>query len=183
MSSQLLFYSFLNINIYIFKLFICSFIYFWPCWVFITAWGFSAVVASGGHPLVAVASLLAERRLKTHGLPWFQRPALESRLQGCGAQAQWLHGVWDLPRPRIEPASPAQAGGFFFTPEPREKPSFQLLIVQTVHVLTAGGNLKDLRLLIRFLLSCRDGGVDQQPARPTATAGSSSLCRNTGNFL
>ena len=110
-------------------------------------------------------------------------PALESRLQGCGAQAQWLHGVWDLPRPRIEPASPAQAGGFFFTPEPREKPSFQLLIVQTVHVLTAGGNLKDLRLLIRFLLSCRDGGVDQQPARPTATAGSSSLCRNTGNFL
>ena len=121
--------------------------------------------------------------LKTHGLPWFQRPALESRLQGCGAQAQWFHGVWDLPRPRIEPASPAQAGGFFFTPEPREKPSFQLLIVQTVHVLTAGGNLKDLRLLIRFLLSCRDGGVDQQPARPTATAGSSSLCRNTGNFL
>ena len=38
--------------------------------------------------------------------------ALERRLSGCGTQAYLLPGLWDLPRPGIEPMSPALAGGF-----------------------------------------------------------------------
>ena len=36
--------------------------------------------------------------------------ALDRRLSSCGAGAQFLHGMWDLPGPGIEPASPALAG-------------------------------------------------------------------------
>ena len=36
-------------------------------------------------------------------------------LSGRGAQAQLLHGKWNLPRPGIEPGSPALAGGFLPT--------------------------------------------------------------------
>ena len=75
--------------------------------------------------------------------------------------------------------SPALAGGFFFTPELPGKPSFQLLTVHTVRVLTAGGSLKDSTLLICFPLGHKDGGVDQQPASLTAAAGSSCLCKKT----
>ena len=33
------------------------FIYFWLCWVFISVWGLSVVVASGGHPSSRCAGL------------------------------------------------------------------------------------------------------------------------------
>ena len=36
--------------------------------------------------------------------------ALERRLSSCGAQAQLLHSMWDLPGPGIKPVSPACAG-------------------------------------------------------------------------
>ena len=49
-------------------------------------------------PLTIVASLVAEHRLRTH------------RLSSCGSQAQLLHGMWDLPRPGLEPMSPALVG-------------------------------------------------------------------------
>ena len=39
--------------------------------------------------------------------------ALENRLNKCGTWAQLLRGMWDLPRPGIEPVSPALAGRFF----------------------------------------------------------------------
>ena len=44
--------------------------------------------------------------------------ALEHRLGSCGAQTQLLCGMWDLPRPGIEPVSPALAGGFLTTVPP-----------------------------------------------------------------
>ena len=51
------------------------FIYFWLCWIFVTACRPSSVAVSRGYSLVAVlgvftavASLLAEHRLQTHGL-------------------------------------------------------------------------------------------------------------------
>ena len=44
--------------------------------------------------------------------------ALERRLSSCGAQAQLLHGMWDLPGPGLEPVSPALAGGFLTTAQP-----------------------------------------------------------------
>ena len=40
------------------------------------------------------------------------------RLSSCGARAQLLRGMWDLPRPGLEPASPALAGRFSTTAPP-----------------------------------------------------------------
>ena len=49
-------------------------------------------------PLTIAASLVAEHWLQT------------LRLSSCGSRAQLLRGMWDLPRPGLEPASPALAG-------------------------------------------------------------------------
>ena len=48
-------------------------------------------------PLTIAASLVAEHRLQTR------------RLSNCGSRAQLLRGLWDLPRPGLEPVSPALA--------------------------------------------------------------------------
>ena len=94
------------------NLFIYLFIYLWLCWVFVSVQGLSLVAASGGHSssrcagLTIVASLVAEHRLQTH------------RLSNCGSQAQLLRGMWGLPRPGLEPVSPALAGRFSTTAPP-----------------------------------------------------------------
>ena len=49
-------------------------------------------------PLTIAASLVVEHRLQTR------------RLSNCGSQAQLLRGMWDPPRPGLEPVSPAPAG-------------------------------------------------------------------------
>ena len=61
-------------------------------------------------PLTIVASLVAEHRLQTR------------RLSNCGSRAQLLRGMWDLPRPGLEPVSPALAGGFLTTAPPGKPP-------------------------------------------------------------
>ena len=40
------------------------------------------------------------------------------RLSSCGSRAQLLRGMWDLPRPGLEPMSPALAGRFSTTAPP-----------------------------------------------------------------
>ena len=62
------------------------------------------------RPLTIAASLVAEHRLQTR------------RLSNCGSRAQLLCGVWDLPRPGLEPTSPALAGRLSTTAPPG-KPS------------------------------------------------------------
>ena len=62
-------------------------------------------------PLTIAASLVAEHRLQT------------PRLSNCGLRAQLSRGMWDLPRPGLEPVSPALAGGFSTTAPPG-KPHF-----------------------------------------------------------
>ena len=57
-------------------------------------------------PLTVAASLIAEHRLQTR------------RLSSRGSQAQSLCGMWDLPRPGLEPVSPALAGRFSTTAPP-----------------------------------------------------------------
>ena len=57
-------------------------------------------------PLTVVASLVAEHRLQTR------------RLSSCGSWAQLLCSMWDLPRPGLEPMSPALAGRFSTTAPP-----------------------------------------------------------------
>ena len=61
-------------------------------------------------PLTIAASLVVEHRLQTH------------RLSSCGSWAQLLCGMWDLPRPGLEPVSPALARRFSTTTPPG-KPS------------------------------------------------------------
>ena len=60
-------------------------------------------------PLTIAASLVAEHRLQTR------------RLSSCGSRAQLLRDMWDLPRPGLEPVSPALAGRFLTT-APQGKP-------------------------------------------------------------
>ena len=57
-------------------------------------------------PLTIAASLVAEHRLQTR------------RLSSCGSRAQSLRGMWDLPRPGLEPVSPALPGRFPTTAPP-----------------------------------------------------------------
>ena len=45
-------------------------------------------------------------------------PVAERRLSNCGSRAQPLCGMWDLPRPGLEPVSPALAGRFSTTAPP-----------------------------------------------------------------
>ena len=66
-------------------------------------------------PRTVVASPIAEHRLRTH------------RLSGHGSRAQPLRGMWDLPGPGHEPASPASAGGLSTTAPPG-KPQKSLFI-------------------------------------------------------
>ena len=62
-------------------------------------------------PLTIAASLVAEHRPQTR------------RLSNCGSRAQPLRGMWDPPRPGLEPVSPALAGRFSTTAPPG-KPYF-----------------------------------------------------------
>ena len=57
-------------------------------------------------PLTIAASLVVEQGLQTR------------RLSNCGSRAQLLRGMWDLPRPGLEPASPALAGRLSTTVPP-----------------------------------------------------------------
>ena len=61
-------------------------------------------------PLTIAASLVAEHRLQTR------------RLSSCGSRGHLLRRMWDLPRPGLEPVSPALAGRFSTTAPPG-KPS------------------------------------------------------------
>ena len=45
---------------------------------------------------------------------------LEHRLSSCRTWAQLLYGIWNLPRPGIEPMSPVLAGRFLAMVPPRE---------------------------------------------------------------
>ena len=57
-------------------------------------------------PLTIATSPAAEPRLQTR------------RLSSRGSRAQSLRGMWDLPRPGLEPVSPALAGRFSTTAPP-----------------------------------------------------------------
>ena len=61
-------------------------------------------------PLAIAASRVVEHRLQTR------------RLRNCGSRAQPLRGIWDPPRPGLEPVSPALAGRLPTTAPPG-KPS------------------------------------------------------------
>ena len=68
------------------------------------------------RPLTIAASLVAEHRLQTR------------TLSNCGSRAQLFRGMWDLPRPGLEPMSPALAGRLSTTAPPG-KPSTEFFNV------------------------------------------------------
>ena len=119
----------------LFFFFLILFIYFWLCWVFVSVQGLPLVAESGSHsssrcadlslfiadlslfiavrrPLTIAASLVVDHRLQTRRLSSY------GSLSSCGSQAQLLRGMWDLPRPGLEPVSPALAGRFSTTAPP-----------------------------------------------------------------
>ena len=63
-------------------------------------------------PLTIAASLVAEHRLQMR------------KLSNCGSRAQLLRGMWDLPRPGLEPVSPALAGRLSTTAPPGKPRDF-----------------------------------------------------------
>ena len=63
-------------------------------------------------PLTITASPVVEHRFQTR------------RLSSCGSRAQLLPSMWDLPRPGLEPASPALAGRFSTTAPPGKPNTF-----------------------------------------------------------
>ena len=67
-------------------------------------WGPLFIAVRG--PLTIAASLVAEHRLQTR------------RLSSCGSRARLLRGMWDPPRPGLEPVSPALAGRLSTTAPP-----------------------------------------------------------------
>ena len=71
------------------------------------------------RPLTIAASLVAEHRL--------QMP----RLSSCGSRAQLLRGMWDLPRPGLEPVSPALAGRLSTTAPPGKPPDLTFFYLHT----------------------------------------------------
>ena len=75
-------------------------------------------------PLTIAAFLVAEHRLQTR------------RLSSCGSRAQLLCGMWDLPRPGLEPASPALAGRLSTTAPPGKPHSFFLMINIPLYMCT-----------------------------------------------
>ena len=58
------------------------------------------------RPLTIAASTVVEHRLQTR------------RLSNCGSRAKLLRGMWDLPRPGLEPVSPTLADRFSTTAPP-----------------------------------------------------------------
>ena len=73
-------------------------------------WGPLFIAVRG--PLTMAASPFAEHRLQMR------------RLSSCGSQAQLLLGIWDPPRPGLEPVCPALAGRFSTTAPPGKPPPF-----------------------------------------------------------
>ena len=94
--------------------FLFIYFYFWLCWAFLATHVLSLVAASRDYSsLQCMGSVVVAHGLSSCGL-W----VLESRFSSCGAQAQLLHDMWNLPGPGIEPMSPALTGRFLFTVPP-----------------------------------------------------------------
>ena len=89
------------------------------------------------EPLTIAASLVSGHRLQTR------------RLSSCGSRAQLLRGMWDLPRPGLEPVSPALAGRFSTTAPPGKPETYFCLSTQ----LLPRSQLVQYRVLRKGLLN------------------------------
>ena len=111
--------------------------------IFIAMRAFSLVEGSGGCSPAAAQGfslwwlfLSQSMGSRARGLSSCGSWALEHRLSSCGAQADLLCGMWDLPRPGIKPMPPAVASRFFTT-EPPGMPLHVLFLTTFLTNLTA----------------------------------------------
>ena len=109
-------YSFFKIFIYLFYLFMAALGLRFCARAFSSCGKRGPLFIAVRGPFTVAASLVAGHRLQTH------------RLSNCGSRAQPLHGMWDLPRPGLEPMSPALAGRLSTTVPPGKPWRFVLLI-------------------------------------------------------
>ena len=79
------------------------------------ACGLSLVAVSGGYSSLRCVGFSCCR---TRALDARASVLVARGLSSCGVQPGLLCGMWDLPGPGIEPASPALAGGFLTTAPP-----------------------------------------------------------------
>ena len=123
------------------------------------------------RPLTIVASLVAEHRLQTR------------RLSTCGPRAQLLRGMWDLPRPGLEPMSPALAGRFSTTAPPG-KP-YPLIFCWCFHLSEPNrksGVREPQGLICRGQLPSRAGQMETDQHNPPFTTLMLDI-RCTGNWV
>ena len=102
--------------------------------------GFPLTVVSGTTLqlwYVVVTSLAAEHGqgarasiVMVHGLSSCSSQALEHKLSSCFVQALLLLGMWDLPKSRIKPVSPALTGKFITTEPPNKPPKIPMLFLK-----------------------------------------------------
>ena len=111
--------------LYLVYLFIYLFIYLWLHWVFVAACGLTLVTVSRGYSSLWCTGfslrwllLLRSTGSRRAGFSSCGSRALQRRLSSCGARAQLLRSMWDLPGPGLEPVSHALAGGFLTTASP-----------------------------------------------------------------
>ena len=100
----------------------------WLHWVFFAACGLSLAAVSEGYSSLQCEGfslqwllLLRSTGSRRAGFSTCSTGALDCRLSSCGARAQLLRSMWDLPRLGIEPTSPVLAGRFLTTPLPPGK--------------------------------------------------------------
>ena len=128
MTSFLFFLNFIHLFIYIFlaTLGLCC------CAQAFSSCGERGLLFVAVHGLlIVVASLVAEHRLQMR------------RLSNCGSRAQLLRGMWDLPRPGLEPMSPALAGRFSITAPPGKPPNS---LFNSNHLMLASSYLNNNKL-------------------------------------
>ena len=94
-------------------------------------------------PLTIAAPPVAGHRLQTR------------RLSSCGSRAQLLRSMWDLPRPGLEPVSPALAGRFSTTAPPGKPYS---VFKKVLFLLLFNKSFNEILSFVwkRFVLSCSD---------------------------
>ena len=112
---------------------------FWLCWFFVSVRGLSPVVASGGHSSSRCTGLSLSRPLVAEHSYRHPGSVVVAHGPSCsaatGSRAQLLRGMWDLPRPGLEPMSPASAGRLSTTAPPG-KPYLMIFYISVVSAVT-----------------------------------------------
>ena len=124
-------YTFITIYTYYFLKFIYFIFiyYFWLHWVFVGVHGLSLVAASGGYSSLRCAGFSLQQFLLLR--------STGSRctcFSSCGTRAQLLCGMWNLPRPGLEPVSPALAGGLLTTEPPGKPCTYYLITIMDLQI-------------------------------------------------